>query len=431
MHMRRLSSVFGLSLSLMIGLAMVPGCAATAQGQASGVAQAAERRASSYPSLAEYERRTAVIRQNVPTIIKAAEAAAARTVENPLMLVNVPYGLQGSFAEEILNRSGGLANALPPEERPKLMTPQDVMLMSVRSWEADAGKVRQMIKLYGSKGSYNIVFGSKAGMPEDIAVDLVIDNGAATGGKSEAAVNAVVNITHAWLWCVEYAAALTRQGKTPGVLQSMLVEGSEAHNKTLQGAESRRTLGVATRAVPAGEYAAVYLARHDALLDTLHSPATADQVNAAADLIAAHLKAGGKVGVASCTHILSQEIMIDSRTPIKPFNVVWRSHTAFRENLAPGDVAVFFGYIGVATPNEDYDTPMKELGLKRIVSFSPDTANPANNAPDAAVHIDQHWALPDAEVKIDFAPGVMAPISGVDQGLLFRMLEDAVIERTK
>lgn len=429
MTMRRLAVMLAAAMSLAMVVVPLSGCA-TGGGSGGASVQAAAVRETTYASLADYTARVEGIRKNVPTIIEAAEVAAKRTAENPKMLVNVPYSLQASFAEEILNRAGGLSNALPPEERPSMMTPQDVMLISVRSWETDADKARQMIKLYGSKGSYNIVLASKAGMPEDIKPDLLIDNGAATGGKEEAAVNAVVNITQGWLWCVEYAAAMTRQGTTPGVLQSVFMPGSKEHNAVLQsGTTGRLTLGKATRAVPAGEYAKAYLARHDTLLDSLYSDKTRGQIEKAADLIATHLKAGGKVGVASCTHILSQEIMIDARTPMKSFNVVWNSHSAFKTNLSQGDIAVFFGYIGVKTTMEDYDTPMRELGLQRIVSFSPDTSNPANNAPDAAAHIDQAWTMPDAEVKIDFAPGVMAPISGVNQGLLFRMLEDAVNAR--
>jgi len=57
--------------------------------------------------------------------------------------------------------------------------------------------------------------------------------------------------------------------------------------------------------------------------------------------------------------------------------------------------------------------------------------NPANNAPDAVSHIEQHWSPPDASVRVPFPPGVIAPISGLDQVLLYRMLEESVAARLK
>ncbi|MCE9592254.1 MAG: hypothetical protein K8S99_17245 [Planctomycetes bacterium] len=432
MKTRKLSAVFGLVVSLVLAAMPLVGCSSnktkseTAPAAAPKIAHAAPT-----GTLAVYVQRLELTRKNLQSVLVSSQVAAQRTKQNPLMLVNVPYGLQSSFAEEIVNRAGGLANAFPPEERPKFMTPQDVLLLSVRSWEEDAEKARQMIKLYGSNGSYNIVFGSRAGIPPDIKVDAIIDNGAPTGGKEEGAVNAVMNITNAWVWCLEYTAALTRQGQTPAVLKSIFLPGGMEFDHAIQGYDTRRTMGKATRAVPAGEYAKAYYTRLDVLMDSLTSDKTRGQINAAADLIASHIKAGGTVGVASCTHILLQEIFLSGRTPMKPFNVVWHSSVAFEENLKPGDVMVFFGYMGVKTTMEDYDTPMKAMKLQRVVSFTPDTTNEANNAPDAAVRIEQSWTMPDAEVKLDFEPGFMAPVSGVDQGLLYRMLEDAVAERLK
>ena len=44
-------------------------------------------------------------------------------------------------------------------------------------------------------------------------------------------------------------------------------------------------------------------------------------------------------------------------------------------------------------------------------------------------HVEQHWHEPDAEVKVAFPPGVIAPVSGLDQAMIFRMLEDAVARK--
>ena len=53
-------------------------------------------------------------------------------------------------------------------------------------------------------------------------------------------------------------------------------------------------------------------------------------------------------------------------------------------------------------------------------------ANANNNAAEALAHIEQHRPVPDAEVPVAFPPGRLAPVSGLEQGLLYRLLESAV-----
>ena len=74
------------------------------------VCAAAERPAASQPaSLRDFIDRVEVAKAQMPKIIEAAEAAAARTAAHPESLVNLTYSLQSSFGEELLNRSGGEA----------------------------------------------------------------------------------------------------------------------------------------------------------------------------------------------------------------------------------------------------------------------------------------------------------------------------------
>jgi hypothetical protein len=72
---------------------------------------------------------------------------------------------------------------------------------------------------------------------------------------------------------------------------------------------------------------------------------------------------------------------------------------------------------------------MRATGAKLVTSFVTDTKTPANNAPDALAHIEQHWKEPDSEVAVPFPPGVMAPVSGLDEAMIFRMVEDAVARK--
>lgn len=381
--------------------------------------------------LREFDARLTVAAKHTDIITESASKAAERVAANPTALLSVPYAPQNSFAEELLNRAGGLANALPPEERPKLVTPNDVLIMSARCWEEDADRVRGMIKQWGQPGVMTVLFASKAGMPEDIKVDYVICNGAKTGGKAEASMNSITNITQAWMWCCEYAAALTHKGKYPGVLLSIFMEGSAENNKRFQGSpDGRRFLGDIREVIPTGSLSQAYLIRVYGVVRDLNDPKNVAAIDHAADLCAAKIGAGGQVAVSTCTHFLLGEISMSKRTPIKPFQSVWHTKNGvFSSNVKEGDVLIWMGYIGLSTPYEDYATPMKKSGATLVTSFVTDKANPSNNDVKPAVHIEQHWQPPDAEVKVPFAPGVMAPVSGIDQALIYRMIEDAVASR--
>jgi hypothetical protein len=107
-----------------------------------------------------------------------------------------------------------------------------------------------------------------------------------------------------------------------------------------------------------------------------------------------------------------------------PITAVRHSEAAFRE-LKRGDLLVWFGYVGVNTQYEDYLRAIREANLSLVTSYVTD-ANANNNAAEALVHIEQQWSVPDAEVPVAFPPGRLAPVSGLEQGLLYRLLEAAV-----
>jgi len=381
------------------------------------------------PVMAGFTTRLEVSRANLPGIVTAAEAAAARTIAHPQLLLNVPYGEQQTFAEEILNRAGGLSNTLPPIERPKVTTPDDIALLAVRAWEVDGPKMVKLMQDYKQQGWMIIVFASKKGRPKDAPIDVLIDN-AGGPGKADAALNTIANVLNAWVWQLEYVSALSRLGKYPGILQSMVVPGSAEHNGALQkNGEARRFLGDTDARIPAGELATIYYKRMDLLVAELRSSTTQQQIATAADLVAARLKDGKTVGVASCEHFLLSDIFHDNKTSWKPFNVVWRAKDAFPQHVKEGDLVLFFGYIGLSTVSEDYAAAMRGTKADIIASYIPDFANPANNANEGLVVIEQHWKVGDTEVKLPFAPRSMAPASGIEAALIYRMLDDAAAAR--
>ena len=375
--------------------------------------------------VAAFEQRLETSRAELPTIITAAEAAVARVMKNPEALINVPYGEQQAFAEEILNRAGGLANALPSIERRNQITRDDIAMVAIRSWEEDSEKMLPLLKKQREQGWMIVLFASKAGAPDDLDVDYLIDNGAPSGGIEHGRVNVTVNAVNGWLWVCEYTAALTREGRYPGILMSIFLEGNQAHNRRLQR-DNRKFLGETEARIAAGELAGQYLEAMEDVIDDLSSPQLAAQVEHAATVMADHVKAGGTIKTATCLHMLMSEIYKpDVRSPFEPFNGYYSSKENFARHVGDGDILLWWGYIGMSTPYEDYGAAMRGTNGLLVSSYVP-AADPARNEPKGPAHIDQQWSLPDSVVELPFSPGFMAPASGIEQTLLFRMVDDAV-----
>src|SRR3990172_13176556 len=74
------------------------------------------KRSELQPSLESFSYRLSEVRRQLPITIRAAAAAAERTIEYPECLLNEPaYEIQQPFAEELLNRAGGLARIYPSD----------------------------------------------------------------------------------------------------------------------------------------------------------------------------------------------------------------------------------------------------------------------------------------------------------------------------
>lgn len=390
----------------------------------------------------DFKKRVAVAEAQMPRIVAAAEAAAARKAKYPEALLNITYHRQPSFAEEMLNRSGGLAGALPSEERSAWVTDNDIVVFSVRSWEKNGQVARDYLRECREKGWMILLFASRAGRPEDLEVDFFIDNGASTGGEQDAAGNSIANALNGWLWVCEYTAALTRQGRHPGILQSITTAGSHAHNRIYQNRRTRHhTYPFAVR-IPAGDLARIYLRRVDRMLRDLSGEATSDSLETAARIMADRLQKGGKVFVSTNTHIMLSEMDKNNKTPWTALNTLRRMDDVLKKNTHPGDLFFWLGFNGVSiwsyprddAPSQlyiDYDRPLREAGLDLIVCCARDPLHPDNNGQGALAHIEQNWEFGDAVVPVPFPPGRIAPISGLYQGLLYRMLDEMTVRRLK
>jgi len=394
------------------------------------------------PTLRDFAGRVEVAKAQVPLIIKAAEAAATRKVAHPEALLDITYSLQSSFGEELLNRSGGLAEALPTEERPKLVTDNDIVVFSIRSWEADGAKGLAYLKDCRQKGWLIILFASGAGKPADLDVDYFIDNGAKTGTEADAAVNSAANALNGWLWVCEYTSALTRLGRYPGILQSITTAGSIPFDHPLQTKDRNINLYPCTTAVPAGDLSRIYLLRVDRMLEDLSGAITQGQLDRAAEIIAGRLKNGKKVFVSNDTHIMLNEMDRNNKTPWTPLFTLRNMKEVLAKETKPGDLFFWLGFNGVSIwyyPDEksptalwiDYDTALRASKLDVITCFAHDPLHPDNNGDYALAHIEQNWQFGDSEVPVPFPPGRIAPISGLYQSLLYRMLDDVTAAKLK
>lgn len=394
------------------------------------------------PALRDFAARVETARAQLPQVIAAADAAAARKIAHPEALLNVTYALQSSFGEELLNRSGGLAEALPTEERPGQATANDIVLFSIRSWATDGAKGAAYLRECRQKGWLTILIASRAGMPADLAVDFFLDNGAQSGGDADAAVNSPANALLGWLWVCEYAAALTRRGQYPGILASITIPGSIVHDRPLQAKPRNLNLYPCATAVPAGDLARVYLQRVDRMVAGLAGPATREQLDRAAGLIAGRLRKGRKVFVSTSTHIMLNEMDKNNRSPWTPLFTLRNTAEVLAKATKPGDLFFWLSFNGVSIwyyPDDhsptalwiDYDTPLRAAKLDLITCFSRDPLHPENNGQGALAHIEQQWEFGDAEVPVPFPPGRIAPVSGLYQSLLYRMLDDLTVAKLK
>jgi len=394
------------------------------------------------PTLRDFGGRVAAAKAQMPLIIQAAEAAAARKVAHPEALLNITYHLQSSFGEELLNRSGGLAEALPTEERPKLATDNDIVLFSIRSWEADGAKGLAYLQDCRKKGWLIILIASRAGQPADLDVDYFIDNGAATGTEADAAVNTAANALDGWLWVCEYTSALTRLGKHPGILASITTAGSIPFDRPLQRNDRHINLYPCATAVPAGDLSRIYLARVDRMVEELSGPVTQGQLDRAAGIIAGRLNEGRKVFVTTSTHIMLNEMGRNCDTPWTHLFALRNMGEVLAKHTQPGDLFFFLSFNGVSIryyPDEksptalwiDYDTPLREAKVDLITCFARDPLHADNNGDYALAHIEQNWGFGDSEVPVPFPPGRIAPISGLYQCLLYRMLDDVAAAKLK
>lgn len=388
------------------------------------------------PALREFSARLPGLRTRVPAIVEAAEASAARVMEHPGALLHVPYTERTGLGDELTNRAGGLAHALPLASRRRNTTPRDIVLLSVRAWDTDGEVMLEKLAEYRKQGWMTTLIASRAGAPEALdtaGANFFIDNGAPDGGAKHGRINVLANTALAWMWCCEYVSAMTRQGKVPGILISIGLPGGQEHNRPIQTREGRLELSETEIAIPPGELSRMYAGRLDTLVADLVSAPRQQQIGIAADIAADFFRRGRNVIVAGVGHLITGEQDKEYQAPFHGRHFGQVNRGELERDFNPGDLLVWIGYSGgVNSLYHDFAKKIDAAGLDVITCYTPD---PRRDAPDLGTirkplaHIDQSWAIGDAEVRMAIPPGHMAPISGINAMLLLRMLDDEVARR--
>ena len=373
----------------------------------------------SEPSIVQAVRaRLGGLEAQLPAVTASAEEAALATA-NPAWKVRFPSSAQPAFSDEFIARAGGLANW--GNDKPGELPSPDAILYAARSWEEDAAQAKSVLPTYREHGWQAVLIGSRAGLPAKLPHDAFLDNGAETGGAAESPVNFIANIILGWLWAVEFVAALTRRGARPHVLQSVFVPGAAEFNKSLTPKDA---LLPCETAIPAGDLARAYLRRIAWLLDDVARPEVQDPIADAARRIRGHLRKRGRVLTACLAHAVPGEMDHAVKSPFVNLGVPREADLP--EKARPGDLVLFLGYVGVDNAWYAHGAWLRAAGVPVITSHIADPLNPDNRLPEALVHIPQSWAFGDAEVEIPFPPDRMAPMSVVNQLLIFRMIDEAV-----
>jgi hypothetical protein len=360
----------------------------------------------------------AMLSHQLPVITASAEAAAAHAVAHPNWVLRFPGPYQPAFTDEFVARSGGLRNwgTSQPEEAAS----GDMVLYAVRSWEEDGEEAQQVLADYRRQGWLTVLIASRAGMPANLPFDYLVENGAYCGSAEYSPANVIANIILGWMWCCEFTGALTRHGVHPHVYQSVFLPGADEFNATLTPKH-----GLPPCAAPqaSGALGQAYFDRIQWLLAAVAGPRIQQQIGMAADIIAGHLLAGGRVLAACFAHAVPGEMEHQVQSPFLSLGVPTKEEEV-KQKARTGDLLIFFGYIGLSSKYYDHGKWFRDAGLRLITSFVRDP-HPGNGAPDALAHIDPSWQIGDAKVEIPFPPGKMAPMSVVNQLLLFRTLENS------
>ena len=358
---------------------------------------------------------------DLPAITAAANAVA------PLIVQGKDLGIQErSIATELGGRAGGFY--MIKGRRAKL---GDIVLYPIASRPAaetdEKAFVQNIIddmQKFKTAGSLVIAIASvkqleKLELLETAkkATDHLLDNHAPAvdgmfkdaSGKDIIPTYPVANAVIGWAFSAELYAAITREGKTPAMYQSVAIEGARERNNALKG---KRFEDVKIDPVPEAELAHAYL---DGISKLLYEIGTASWANLvrASDLVYGTKADGGTAFVNLFAHYPPYHF--DGKLAADPGLLKPLNNRGVKLEVPPGaaDCIVALGYCMPPYAPVYGSRALFEGAGKGVIWIITSYDTLDNDLQKNDIMVDQHWPAGDAVVEVKGYDVRIFPPSGI------------------
>ena len=342
----------------------------------------------------------------------------------------------GGFASEGAYRAGGLRHVklLLADGRVEW---NDIILVGTLDLHP-AEQMKQLSRLRREGGPLIVLFGSRSSKLARLA-DYVIDNGlpsgivpvmSVSGGERIGPIAGIANVTHMWTFTAELVAALTRMGKMPSMLQSILVPGSHEWNRRV--GEFRFHPDSTIPPIRAGVLGRSYLRSLRESFARIES----DELKKFADagkLCADAFCSGHRLLASTLSHFMPTQARMKGFPPIFSwFDDNARNGDSLKGRASSGDVWLMIGYSYYPLQELTY---LREAGAKSVALFVPGPAvfgegSPVEPDPTLIdLYIDPHWRQGDGVVSVPgYGPRII-PVSGVIMASCYWMVIGEIMNR--
>jgi uncharacterized phosphosugar-binding protein len=370
----------------------------------------------------------AAIESDLPTISASADAAAQRWIDGGELSVRGDIGLH----QELTYRAGGLNGFTgKPTSSP---TDQSVVLyalgIATREQPDAAALLAQQLddcRALREAGAMVIAIASKQQLQSlnllekaTASCTTVLDNHAPAGdgffpdaaqGRPMAPTFVTANPVVAWAWSAELFAACTRRGKTPVVLQSVMVKGARDRNARYKGQRFHEDLQVA--AIEPGVLGKAYTTELNKLLGEIGTQSW-EQMVKAAETMRDVLRDGDRVVIHAVGHYPPHHVAGQLHADPGLFTPLARAIDKRRPNeLATTDFALVVGYSWLPLDPQWKNGELLESAGRGICYTLSAYEDRSAVQDEKRIIIDQLWAAGDALVKVPGYDVRLGPPSGV------------------
>ncbi len=380
----------------------------------------------------------AAIEKGMPSIVAAAEAAAAKYVTDTWGIAGA--GDYGVLAEAC-GRSGGIVAlrwGYPPNYLRLSPENPQIVLFALRDDRYDE-HLKSALKTLAVDHAFVVVMGPQRlldraradGMPmhASFAVHSAEHEGLfqLPNGEWRVPTTPVASMAALWVWTAEFVAACTRHGKLPVMHESYAIPGARERAEKMRG---QRFYDEPATPVPAGDLGRVFLARLRENVETFHARER-DNLLAAIELAWRTRQAGGQLYVFAHGHAIVQDQVRYPTSPgyLTQLNRNWHEQNP-RITLQKGDFVFCLGYDhryqggNYGSWHDDARAAGAQL-VWSLATYRDEHIKPIRQAGELL--IDQHWAYGDAVVPVPGTPMLIAPTSGHIAQMILRLFNAGLL----